>query len=261
MDKRDKIATAVNTATEPALLFYSGNAIISLLQSTTGGIINISASIFGLLIRLCGEIQKRGGKLPFPLPAAAQKFINNSGAALGVNGVFVLTSAGASALEIDPTNSRTFVTPIMLTCFGTGAISIAFAQSAQGAKKTVLNTSAQLAYSLGMYLAAGDAPMGVKAVYVASFISSILLPLMKKEALGPISPNRITAVGAFASAATNTDPNFIVANILFGLGYLSVDAFRFGIRPFQGVAAMLGLDRKPAQTTLVPPAVLSPEQA
>ncbi len=257
MDKRDQIATAVNTSTEPTLFFYTGNALISLLQSAAGGIINIGASVFGLLIRLCGEIQRRNGKPLLPLPQAAQKMISNPAAALGMNGVFVLASAGASALEIDPANSKTFVTPMMLTCFGAGATSIAFAQSAPGARKAVLNTSAQLAYAVGMYLAAGDAPLAVKAIYVASFVSGVFFPLMKRESIGPISPHRITAVGAFASAATNNEPAFIAANILFGLGYLSVDAFRFG-----GVAAMLGLDKKPAQNAEQPAlAAPSPENA
>lgn len=243
MDTEDKVATRINTVTEPGFLFNGGNAPISFLSSTPAGFINVGAGILCFAVRLCYELQTRGVNLP--LPRLLQKLVNNQSAALGVNGALLVASSVAASLKIDTAHPETFVTPAMLACFGSGNIIEPFAWAAEpsSAKKTLLNAYSQLAYAVGMYLAAADSPATIKMIYGASFVSGILFPLMGKKAIGPISPIRITAMGSFLCAATNTNPVFIWANALFGIAYLGVDA---GVR-LGGFAAMLGLDRKAAK--------------
>lgn len=219
---------AVNSSTDPGVQFNIGNTAMNLKAGFEAAALTAGAGLLCFGIRLASEFQAQGRKLP--LPKFAQKLIDNPGAALTTSGGILATSGAVVAVKnnIDFTNYNTALPAAIPLTLGLANMigGYAIGLTKDGTAQRLLTAVSQNMISAGMIMASGDAPATVKACYVLSGAVAIVAAIIKKPGIGPVTSNRLNALGTGGTAFTHGDPYMMAANGIWTIGYIALDALQ-----------------------------------
>lgn len=222
----DFTKAAINTATDPGVLFSAGNTALMMPIDATACMTNAGVTGLCVVIRGIGELQNMDVKIP--IPESLDTLVKNPGNAMATAGLITLCSAGATASNIDLTAPETAVPTAIMTCFGATGILRGMAGVFQNGsiQQRMMDFSGIMTAVTGYTLSNPDAPLVAQASYFIAGAMAIYLASRNQTPNGIVQPDLTFATANFANASYSTTPESTAANILWGLGCTSVDIMK-----------------------------------
>ena len=151
---------AVNSATDPGVLFTASNAVLLAPHDTTAMGLNIAISGTCFAIRTATELAELGTENPY-LPSQAQAIIKNPGLSYAASGAVMIISAGVAARDIDMSAPETILPSAIMTCFGAAATlrGLATGYEFGSIRQRSMELAGTMAISAGLSLSNLDGPL------------------------------------------------------------------------------------------------------
>lgn len=220
-----KAKVALNSATDPSVIFNIGNAIYSWPSSRLAASINLSMAAFCALVRCTSELRNMG--INPPLPGPVSRFVENRGAALVTDGAFTGIS-GATHFITNPIEGLTKA--FMLTSFGLSKIcrGVATGMKKGSLRQKFTDMAAFPVGFIGTSLGMSEAPWEIKipALGLIALIGAYTF-LRHGRSKGPLQPDLMSTAAYTSYAALFAQrPEEVVAFCIWATGYLSLDLLK-----------------------------------
>lgn len=251
-----------NTATDTGFLFEVGNSAIGFSASFEAGLISLGVSSLCFSARASGEARKLGvsfnlferfnnaainNPLTRGLSCVVDKMSKNLGTSLIISGTALMAAAGFAASETaDFSTAHTFYQSsreaVILGCFG---LANAFRGAARGLKdgsttQRVLDVAGITLASTGVIIAGQDinlegvaalnpgsvADAGIKGSFIGAASMAAYQAIKALPSKGWLQPDILFACGCFGNAILSETPERSLANALFGIAFISLDALK-----------------------------------
>lgn len=223
---RNLLKIFTNSITDPGVLFSAGNTVAVYQTSRAAALTNAGMGAACLTVRLATEFNKQN--IHFPLPKALQNLADNPGAALATSGIFNLAASGFAALNIDPSKPETILPAAIVGAFGVGNLSrgIASGLKTGALSQRFLDAGGICAANAGLFMASPDAHWAVKSMYIATALMAMHLSKRNEKPHGLMQPDLANAGVIMANGASNTNPVFIIANMIWSTAYVGLDCLK-----------------------------------
>lgn len=226
-NKRGRLTRAfVNAVTDTPALFSYGSAIMTLPVSKMASVFNLVRGGVLSSTRLFTELESEGFKLP--LPKLCRDFVKNKGASFYMSSLITSFAAASVAIQSDLEQVKNAIQFSALSFFASSTFLIGTGLSSSSEKTRLITSSLGMALgNVGLCLAAGpDATPLTYAFYASSAAASLHLAKHIRPANGMLQPEFLSALGnshAAYKAYENENAFYAATNVIFALGYLSLD--------------------------------------
>jgi len=224
---KDYSRIAVNSVTDPGVLFNAGNVVVSSQHSWEAAAVNGSVALLSGATRAVSEIKASGINFS-PTNRLLQNFdtfAENKGAGLVTSGALTLTSSAITLAQSGFDDPQAMGAAGMLACFGLVHTFRGVASGMRDGLKKYALDSAGFAMAVGGYLFANpDLPLALKISYGAIACLSVYMTLMRENPSSFKQPDLYFATTSYGAALATDEINVAFGFASWATAYLSIDA-------------------------------------
>ena len=233
---------AVNSATDPGVLFNLGNVAVSMQDSWEAAAINGGVALMSATTRAVVEIRDLDDTYEpqGPLARRFDAFAQNKGAGLVTSGALTIGSSAVMLSQIGE-NPDAAASAGMLACFGLVHTFRGVATGLKdGVKKHAMDAAAFVSAVSAYLIINPELPAPVQLGYLSVAALAVYMGVRKQSAQGFKQPDAYFAATSYAAAALTDNANVALGFAAWASGYVSIDAMRKKGGVWQRVASMFG---------------------